>query len=488
MKKSNTIFELSKPGMRGVAVPDCDVPKVDISTVVDIELLRTKAPHIPEVSEPEVVRHYVNLSTKNHHIDKGFYPLGSCTMKYNPKINEVLANLEGFRGLHPDQPDETCQGALKLLYELEDIMVKITGMSRFTFQPSAGAQGELAGALVMRKYHEKRNDNDRQYILIPDTAHGTNPATVTRAGYKARVVVSNNKGRVDLQDLESKLDSDVAGMMLTQPNTLGLFEYDIERISELVHSAGGLMYMDGANLNALIGISRSADMGFDITHINTHKTFSTPHGGGGPGSGPIGVVEKLVPYLPVPMVEKQSDGSYFWNYDYPDSIGSLHSYYGNFGVLVRAFVYVKMMGESGLKEMTKQAILNARYLKVLLEDKYDIPYSEGMMHEFVISGVKQKARGIKVLDIAKALLDEGFHSPTIYFPINIPEAMMIEPTETETKETLDRFANTMLEIDERIDTDPQSLQNAPVNTPVQRLDETLANRKPDVRWNFETTD
>ena len=487
MNKTNTIFRLSKPGIKGVQLPKCDVPKIDITSIIDNKLLRSTRPNIPEVSEPEVVRHYINLSIKNHHIDKGFYPLGSCTMKYNPKINEVIANLDNFKGIHPDQPVETCQGALQLLFELNEILKKITGMARFTLQPSAGAQGEMTGALIMKNYHKSKGEK-RKYIIIPDTAHGTNPATVSSVGYKTRIVESDNRGRVNLKDLKAKLDFEVAGMMLTQPNTLGLFEDEIEKITKMIHDVGGLMYMDGANLNALIGIVRPADMGFDITHINTHKTFSTPHGGGGPGSGPIGVVEKLVPFLPIPIVDKKSDGSFYWNQDYPDSIGRLHSYYGNFGVLVRAYVYLKMMGESGLREMTKQAILNANYLKALLEDKYDIPHSDGIMHEFVISGVKQKERGIKVLDIAKALLDEGFHSPTIYFPINIQEAMMIEPTETETKKTLDRFSISMLEIDERIDTDPKSIRDAPVKTPVQRLDETLANRKPDVRWNFETTD
>ena len=487
MRKTNTIFGKSDPGVPGVSLPKNDVPQVDIKSVIDEEFIRKEPANLPEVPESEVVRHYVNLSTKNYHIDKGFYPLGSCTMKYNPKINEVLSSLDGFKGLHPDQPVESVQGALKLLYNLEDILKKITGMSRFTLQPSAGAQGELAGAMVIKKYHTCKG-NKKKYILVPDSAHGTNPATVVRVGYKSRVVKSDERGRVDIDDLKEKLDDEVAGMMLTQPNTLGLFEDNIKEITKMVHEVDGLMYMDGANLNALIGLVRPADMGFDITHINTHKTFSTPHGGGGPGSGPIGVVEKLVPYLPVPMVDKDKDGSFFWNSDYPDSIGKLHGFFGNFGVLVRAYIYIKMMGESGLKNMTKHAILNANYLKHLLQEHYDIPYSYGIMHEFVISGMKQKKRGMKVLDIAKGLLDEGYHSPTIYFPLNVPEAMMIEPTETETKATLDDFAETLKKIDKLIDENPQKLRNAPITTPVERLNEAQASRNPDVRWDFEVSD
>jgi glycine dehydrogenase subunit 2 len=401
-------------------------------------------------------------------------------MKYNPKINDVIASMPGFAGLHPDQPEETTQGALQLMYELEQMMKKITGMSRVTLQPSAGSQGEFVGILMMKKYHEKNGDN-RKYIIIPETAHGTNPASVILGGFKTRQVKSDNRGRVDIEDLKSLVDADVAGMMLTQPNTLGLFEDNIEEISSVIHGVGGLMYMDGANLNALVGLARSADMGFDITHINLHKTFSTPHGGGGPGAGPIGVVDKLVPFLPVPMIDKVDDG-YTLNFGTDNSIGRIHTFFGNFGILVRAYVYIRMLGEEGLRDMTKMAILNANYLKARLQDKYEVPFSEGTMHEFVTSGIKQKERGIKVLDIAKSLLDYGYHAPTIYFPINIPEAMMIEPTESETKATLDSFADALLEIDERISTDPNSLKDAPITTPVRRLDETKANREPNLRW------
>jgi glycine dehydrogenase subunit 2 len=479
-KSASIIFDKSVKGRMGVKLPVSQVPSVELSKNISSVLLREIPAELPEITEPEVVRHFVNLSTKNHHVDKDFYPLGSCTMKYNPKINDVIASMPGFAGLHPDQPEETTQGALQLMYELEQMMKKITGMSRVTLQPSAGSQGEFVGILMMKKYHEKNGEN-RKYIIIPETAHGTNPASVILGGFKTRQVKSDSRGRVDIEDLKSKVDAEVAGMMLTQPNTLGLFEDNIEEISSIIHSVDGLMYMDGANLNALVGLVRSADMGFDITHINLHKTFSTPHGGGGPGAGPIGVVGKLVPFLPVPMIDKV-DNEYTLNFGTDDSIGRIHTFFGNFGILVRAWVYIRSLGEEGLKEMTKMAILNANYLKVRLQDKYEVPFSEGTMHEFVASGLKQKERGIKVLDIAKSLLDYGYHAPTIYFPINIPEAMMMEPTESETKETLDSFADAMLEIDDRISTDPESLKEAPITTPVRRLDETKANREPNLRW------
>lgn len=481
MTDTKVIFEKSVPGRRGSSLPESHVPKLKLEDNIPTELIRKKPAELPELTEPEVVRHYVNLSVKNHHVDRDFYPLGSCTMKYNPKINDVLAALPGFAGIHPDQPVETVQGALHIIYELEQMLLKITGMSRATLQPSAGSQGEFVGILMMKKYHEKKGE-DRKYIIIPETAHGTNPASVILGGYETRQVKSDDRGRVDIADLKSKLDKGAAGMMLTQPNTLGLFEDNILEISKMVHDAGGLMYMDGANLNALIGLCRPVDMGFDITHINLHKTFSTPHGGGGPGAGPIAVVDHLVPFLPRPMVKKDKDDNYDWDFNLPESIGRVHSYFGNFGILVRAYVYISMLGESGLKEMTRNAIINANYLKAKLSEKYDIPFSEGTMHEFVASGARQKARGVKVLDIAKALLDYGFHAPTIYFPMNVPEAMMIEPTESESKETLDRFADAMLEIDRLIDSDPELIRNAPSKTPVTRLDETKANREPDLRW------
>ena len=481
MSDSRVIFEKSVKGRIGVSLPESDVPEIPFTNTISPELLRDIPAELPEVSEPQVVRHYVNLSVKNHHIDRDFYPLGSCTMKYNPKINDALASLPGFANIHPDQPTETVQGALHIMYELEQMLLKITGMSDATLQLSAGSQGEFAGLLIMKKYHEKNGAN-RKYIIIPETAHGTNPASVVLSGFEPREVKSDKRGRVDLEDLISMLDKEVAGMMLTQPNTLGLFEDEIIEIAKEIHNVGGLMYMDGANLNAMVGLCRPADMKFDILHINLHKTFSTPHGGGGPGSGPIAVVEKLSKFLPVPRLSKNKDGVYNWDLDYPESIGRFHSYFGNFGILVRAYVYIRMLGDKGLKAMTRNAIINANYLKHRLQDIYDIPFSEGTLHEFVASGVRQKEKGVKVLDIAKALLDYGFHAPTIYFPNNVPEAMMIEPTESETKETLDRFADVMLEINEKINTDPDTILQAPVNTPVTRLDETKANRELDLRW------
>ena len=481
MSDSRVIFEKSVKGRMGIAMPKLDVPKVSLSDSIPSELLRETPANLPEVSEPQVVRHYVNLSVKNHHVDKDLYPLGSCTMKYNPKINDALASLPGFANIHPHQPVKNVQGALHIMYELEQMLLKITGMSAATLQPSAGSQGEFAGILIMKKYHEQNGEN-RKYIIIPETAHGTNPASVSLGGFKAREVKSDNRGRVDFEDLKSKLDDEVAGMMLTQPNTLGLFEDQIEAISEEVHKVGALMYMDGANMNAVVGLCKPAEMGFDIIHINLHKTFSTPHGGGGPGAGPIAVVEKLAPFLPIPKLIKDDNGKYNWISDLPDSIGRLHSFFGNFGILVRAYVYIKMLGDSGLKSMTRVAIINANYLKNKLKDAYNIPFTEGTLHEFVASGVLQKAKGVKALDIAKALLDYGFYAPTIYFPNNVPEAMMIEPTESETKETLDRFVSALLEINEKINSDPDLIRDAPMTTPVIRLDETKANRELDLRW------
>ena len=481
MSDSRVIFEKSVKGRMGVALPKSDVPEISLADSISPELLRKSPAKLPEVSEPQVVRHYVNLSIKNHHVDKDFYPLGSCTMKYNPKINDALASLSGFANIHPHQPVENVQGALHIMFELEQMLLKITGMSEATLQPSAGSQGEFAGILIMKKYHEK-NGEKRKYIIIPETAHGTNPASVSLGGFTPREVESDNRGRVDLEDLKSKLDHEVAGMMLTQPNTLGLFEDQIEEISEAVHNVGALMYMDGANMNAVVGLCKPADMGFDIIHINLHKTFSTPHGGGGPGSGPIAVVEKLAPFLPIPKLIKDENGKYNWTSDIPDSIGRLHTFFGNFGILVRAYVYIRMLGDDGLKSMTRNAIINANYLKNKLKDAYNIPFTEGTLHEFVVSGDTQKAKGVKALDIAKALLDYGFHAPTIYFPNNVPEAMMIEPTESETKATLDRFVEVMLEINDNINVNPDLVREAPIKTPVTRLDETKANRELDLRW------
>ena len=480
-KAVKTIFDKSADGKTGYILPKLDVPDIPLDLHINQKLLKKKSFDMPQLTEPEVVRHFVNLSVKNHHVDKDFYPLGSCTMKYNPKINDSIASMAGFSGMHPGQIDETSQGALELMFLLQEMLLKITGMDSITLQPSAGSQGEFVGLLMMKKFHDKKG-NDKDHVIIPETAHGTNPASVILAGYKTVQVKTDDRGRVDVEDLKSKINSKTAGMMLTQPNTLGLYEDRILEITGLIHDVDGLMYMDGANLNALVGLCYPKAMGFDIVHINLHKTFSTPHGGGGPGSGPIAVVDKLSEFLPVPVIEEDSKKHYSLNYSVEGTIGPIHSYYGNFGILVRAYVYISVLGEEGVKKMTRRAVLNANYLKKCLEDYYDIPYSDGTMHEFVISGIRQKERGVKVLDIAKMLLDYGYHAPTIYFPMNVPESMMIEPTESETKETLDEFAETLIEIDGLIDKDPSILINAPYKTCIKRLDETKANREPVLRW------
>ena len=480
-KETPIIFSKSVKGKVGCTLPSLDVPDLELSKFISSDLLRSDEVGLPEITEPEVMRHFVNLSTKNHHIDKDIFPLGSCTMKYNPKINEHVASLNQFSGIHPNKSDKYCHPAIRIVYELEQMLKKITGMSAFTLQPSAGSQGEFVGLLLMRKYHEINNNLNKNIVLIPESAHGTNPASVILAGYKPVELGTDGRGRVDMDDLKSKINDDVAGMMLTQPNTLGLFEDRISEISDLIHDVDGIMYMDGANLNALIGLSKPADMGFDITHINLHKTFSTPHGGGGPGSGPIGVVDKLKDMLPYPMACKNED-SFFWDFDIKNSIGKIHSYNGNFGILVRAFVYIKMLGEEGVKNMTKHAILNANYIKKSLSKVYDVPFSDGTLHEFVISASNQKNKGAKALDIAKSLLDYGFYAPTIYFPTNISESIMIEPTESEDKATLDRFIKAMLEIDSNIKNNIDKVLDSPLKTPVRRLDETKANRELNLRW------
>ncbi len=476
------IFERSVSGRVGMNLPVSTAPATDPASVLPSHVLRQTPAELPEVSEPQVVRHFVNLSIRNHHVDKDLYPLGSCTMKYNPKINDAVAGLPGFANLHPRQSEESAQGALEVIYKLEQQLKMITGMARFTLQPAAGSQGELVGVFIMRKYHDSKRNN-RKYVIIPDSAHGTNPASVIMGGYDTIKINTDERGRVDIDDLRAKANEDVAGMMLTQPNTVGLFEDQIDEITKIIHSVDGIMYMDGANLNALIGLVRPADMGFDITHINLHKTFSTPHGGGGPGSGPIGVVDRLKDFLPYPLVNRDDAGVFsFETGENRDTIGRVHSYYGNYGMLVRAYAYILALGETGLREMTERAILNANYLKSQLTDIFDLPWGEGSMHEFVLSGNRQKKRGAKTLDLAKALLDHGFYAPTVYFPLVVPEALMIEPTESETKETLDRFAETLHLIDRQIDDDPDKILNAPVTTPVKRLDETRANRELNVRW------
>jgi len=481
MRDERLIFEKSVEGRIGYSLPENDVPEVDLESFYPVEMLRKTAPELPEVSEVDVIRHYTNLSRRNYGVDSGFYPLGSCTMKYNPKINEDIASIEGLAQMHPLQDPQSAQGNLEILYNMDRYLSEILGMERVTLQPAAGAHGEMTGLMIIKAYHMHRNDSKRVKIIVPDSSHGTNPASAALAGFEVVHIPSDERGCVDIKALESILDDTVAGLMLTNPNTLGLFEEDILKISEMVHACGGLLYYDGANMNAIMGIARPGDMGFDIAHVNLHKTFSTPHGGGGPGSGPIGVIKELVPFLPVPVIEKVND-SFVPDYDRPLSIGKVKSFYGNFGVILRAYSYIRTMGAQGLKAVSQAAVLNANYIRKKLEDYYEIPYNRTCMHEFVLSAQKQAKSGVTALDIAKNLLDEGIHPPTIYFPLIVQEAMMIEPTETESPETLDNFIAIMQGLAIKAQEDPESLKDAPKTTYVSRLDEVKAARTPVLRW------
>lgn len=471
------LFEKSVTGRKGYTLPKLDVPEQPISELIPSKFIRRNEAALPEISENEVVRHFVRLSNMNYHIDKGFYPLGSCTMKYNPKVNEVTSAMAGFANLHPFSPEEFSQGALRLMYELGEYLKAISGMEGVTLQPAAGAQGEFTSLLMIRAYHNSKG-KPRNIILVPDSAHGTNPASVTISGFKSVNVKSNIHGTIDIEDLKRNLNDDVAAIMITNPNTLGIFESDIVQIEKLVHEAGALMYMDGANLNALLSIVRPGDMGFDAVHINLHKTFSTPHGGGGPGAGPVTVSKTLEPFLPTPLISKSGDKYYLKNHR-ETSIGRIHTFFGNFGMLVRAYTYIRMIGSEGLKEISENAIINANYLLSRLKNHFDVAYNETPMHEFILSGEKQKNRGVRVMDIAKRLLDYGFHAPTTYFPLIVKEALMIEPTETETKETLDAFADALLKINEEITTNPELILKAPQLTPVKRLDDTRGTKQFD---------
>ncbi|ADH60110.1 Glycine cleavage system P-protein-like protein [Thermoanaerobacter mathranii subsp. mathranii str. A3] len=478
MKEYNKlIFELSKKERKAYTFPKLDVEEKTLEEILPEQMIRKEEIELPEVSEVDIIRHYTLLSNKNYGVDTGFYPLGSCTMKYNPKINEDMASLTGFTALHPYQPVETVQGALKLMYELENMLSEITGMDKFTLQPAAGAHGELTGLMIIKAYHEHRNDKKRKKIIVPDSAHGTNPASATVAGFDVIEIKSNKEGAIDLEALKTVLNEEVAGLMLTNPSTLGLFEENIVEIARLVHEAGGLLYYDGANMNAIMGITRPGDMGFDVVHLNLHKTFSTPHGGGGPGSGPVGVKKELADFLPVPVIEFK-DGMYTLNYDRPLSIGKVRSFYGNFNVLVKAYSYILTMGAEGLKRASEMAVLNANYLKEKLKNHYKVAVDKVCMHEFVLAGLLEKVNDIRTLDVAKRLIDYGFHPPTIYFPLIVEEAIMIEPTETENKETLDAFIEAMIKIAEEAKENPQLLKEAPHNTPVRRVDEVLAARNP----------
>lgn len=471
------IFELSQPGRVAYSMPACDVPEVDPVSVISQGILRAKPAELPEVYEVDVIRHYTGLSRRNFGIDNGFYPLGSCTMKYNPKINEDVARFPGFAKIHPYQPEESIQGALELLYTLQNDLAALTGMDQVTLQPAAGAHGEWTGLMLIRAYHESR-DERRTKVIVPDSSHGTNPASATVAGFETITIPSNDRGLVDLDALRAAVGSDTAALMLTNPNTLGLFERQIEDIATIIHDAGGLLYYDGANSNAIMGITRPGDMGFDVVHLNLHKTMSTPHGGGGPGAGPVGVKSRLVPFLPKPVVGRTEDGVYYWDTDRPQSIGRVKANYGNFGILVRAYAYIRTYGPEGLRRVSENAVLNANYMMHRLAPYFEVPYPGVCKHEFVLSGKRLKAFGVRTLDVAKRLLDFGYHPPTVYFPLNVEECIMIEPTETESKETLDAFIDTMIQIAQEAETDPQLVINAPYTTVVKRLDEATAARKP----------
>jgi glycine dehydrogenase subunit 2 len=471
------LFEKSQPDLDRPRLPAVGV---DADPGLPAHLLRRHPPELPRLSEPTIMRHYSRLASMNFSISEEFYPLGSCTMKYNPVANEYAARLEGFAGLHPYQDEESMQGALELLWRLERALCTIVGVERMTLQPAAGAHGEWTALRMIQAYHRERGE-DRDQVIVPDSAHGTNPASAALCGYQVVEVRSGPDGRVDVADLESKLSPRVAALMLTNPNTLGLFERQIVEMAEMVHATGAKLYYDGANLNALMGICRPGDMGFDAVHLNLHKTFTTPHGGGGPGAGPVGVKADLVPYLPRPTVERE-DGRFRLDFDRPRSVGRVRSFYGNFGVLVRAFAYILAMGRDGLTQASKDAILAANYLREQLARSLDVPHGGPCMHEFVASAAALAREGVRAADLAKGLLERGFHAPTVYFPLIVPEAVMVEPTETETKATLDAFAAAVHEIVDLAHRDPEQLHREPTRLPVGRLDEVAAARRPVLRW------
>jgi glycine dehydrogenase subunit 2 len=475
------IFEKSQPGRRAGSLPRYDLPKAEVPE----ELARRVAPRLPEISEPELVRHFTALADRNFGIDTGFYPLGSCTMKHNPRVNERVVNLPGFRDLHSYQEEEATQGALELMWRLQEILAEVCGLQAVSLQPAAGSQGELTGLMLMRAYFADRGeDEQRRVVITADTAHGTNPASVAMAGFELQKVDTDARGNLDLDDLRAKVDERTAGLMLTNPSTLGLFDEHIEEVAAIFHDAGALLYYDGANLNAVCGISRPGDMGFDIVHINLHKTFSQPHGGGGPGGGPIAVRDLLEPFLPVPAVVREEE-TFALDYDRPKTIGKVRGFCGPFGVFVRSYAFIRSYGPA-LREMSEAAVLNANYLLARLRDVYDLPFDRLCMHEFVLSARSLKRdHGVTALDVAKRLMDHGFHPPTIYFPLIVPEALMIEPTETEAKETLDEFVEAMRAIAAEAGTDPQALKDAPHRRPVSRLDEVKAAKRAIVKYGFD---
>jgi glycine dehydrogenase subunit 2 len=474
------IFEKSSAGKAAWKLPPLDVPEVDASRLLGTAE-RKDLGNLPEVSEIEIIRHFTRLSTWNYAIDLGMYPLGSCTMKYNPRVNEVVARFEGLANAHPYQPEKVAQGALRIMKTLSDCLTEITGMDAITLQPAAGAHGEMTGLLMVRAYHQAQG-NARKKVLIPDSAHGTNPATAATVSYAVENLKSNSQGMVDIAALAAQMNEDVAALMLTNPNTLGVFEQEIHKIADILHSKGGLLYMDGANMNALVGKVRPGDFGVDVMHLNLHKTFSTPHGGGGPGSGPVAIKHKLEPFLPKPVVITKPDGTLGFEYHRPQSVGRVRSFYGNFGMFIRALAYILANGPDGLRQTTEDAVLNANYIRKGLEGVFDLPYATPSMHEVVFSDKLQAANGVKTMDIAKRLNDFGFHPYTTAFPLIVPGAMMIEPTESESKEEMDLFVEAMKAIAQEVETDPTIAQQAPHTTRVSRLDETAAARKPVLRW------
>ncbi|MGC7686676.1 aminomethyl-transferring glycine dehydrogenase subunit GcvPB [Staphylococcus epidermidis] len=480
-KSSPLIFERSKKDRYAYSLPQNDIENISITSLLDDKYIRKHKAEFPEVSELDLVRHYTELSNKNFGVDTGFYPLGSCTMKYNPKINEKVARISGFSESHPLQEEEHVQGSLEIIYSLQEELKEITGMDEVTLQPAAGAHGEWTALMIFKAYHEKNGQSHRDEVIVPDSAHGTNPASASFAGFKSVTVKSNQRGEVDIEDLKRVVNDNTAAIMLTNPNTLGIFEQNIIEIGKIVHEAGGLLYYDGANLNAILDKVRPGDMGFDAVHLNLHKTFTGPHGGGGPGSGPVGVVEKLASYLPKPMVIKDND-RYKYDNDIPNSIGRVKPFYGNFGIYLRAYTYIRSMGANGLKEVSEAAVLNANYIKSRLKNHFEIPFNQYCKHEFVLSGTLQKQYGVRTLDMAKRLLDFGVHPPTIYFPLNVEEGMMIEPTETESKETLDYFIDAMIQIADETKNNPDKVLEAPHTTIIDRLDETTAARKPILKF------
>ena len=475
-----TLFELSRPGRRGFRLPEENAESRRPHGIAQ-RYLRDGSPDLPELAELEVLRHFTRLSTLNHHIERDMYPLGSCTMKYNPKMSEVAALAPGMSALHPHQPESMSQGALALLVDLQDRLARVTGMHAVSVQPAAGAAGELTCLLMARKYFLDRGER-RTKILTPDSAHGTNPASAAFAGFTTVEVPSDDRGEVDVEALRNVIDGEVAVMMITLPNTLGLFESRIVEIAEIVHSAGALLYMDGANFNAIAGLVRPGDVPFDFLHLNLHKTFATPHGGGGPGAGPIAASEALAPYLPGPMPARKADGTYHLDRDRPRSVGRVHGHLGNFGILVRAYAYLLYHGCDGIREMSQAAVLSANYLMSRLKGRFELPIDRPCMHEFVLSGSRQKAKGVRTLDMAKRLLDFGFHPPTVYFPLIVEEALMIEPTESENLETLDRFCEATLAIAREVEENPEIVKSAPHRTPVGRIDEAGAARRPNLCW------